>query len=124
MKIETKYSIGDNVYVIFKEDNGEIKLFKDKIDSIVIKENEIVYFLDKICEEFHEHELIKYKDESSLLNKIDALIENTEKKICPKCNKKIKGYPAISREDNKTEICSSCGQFEALEVFKNSVGGK
>ena len=36
-------------------------------------------------------------------------------KKCPKCGEVIKGYPAISRRDNKTEICSNCGQIEALE---------
>jgi len=29
------------------------------------------------------------------------------------------GYPAISRKDNKTEICSDCGTAEALEDFAN-----
>lgn len=38
-------------------------------------------------------------------------------KICPKCHKRYTGYPAISRKDNKTEICSTCGQIEALEAF-------
>lgn len=37
-------------------------------------------------------------------------------KICPKYKNKIIGYPAISRVDNKTEICSDCGQMEALEA--------
>ena len=36
---------------------------------------------------------------------------------CPKCGKKIKGYPAISRTDNKTKICSECGIKEALESY-------
>lgn len=36
---------------------------------------------------------------------------------CPKCKKEIKGYPALSRKDNKTEICSECGTKEALEIF-------
>lgn len=36
-------------------------------------------------------------------------------RICPKCGKEIIGYPALSRVDNKTEICSKCGQIEALE---------
>ena len=36
------------------------------------------------------------------------------KKICPLCGEKIKGYPATSRVDNKTEICSDCGTREAL----------
>lgn len=40
---------------------------------------------------------------------------------CPNCNQEILGYPAISREDNKTEICSECGRNEALVAFKNCV---
>lgn len=40
------------------------------------------------------------------------------KKKCPKCNQYYSGYPAISRKDNKTEICSECGMKEAFEVFK------
>ena len=42
------------------------------------------------------------------------------KKKCPRCNKTIIGYPAISRTDNKTEICSKCGIIEALEVYINA----
>lgn len=38
-------------------------------------------------------------------------------KKCPICKKPIVGYPAISRKDNKTEICSKCGQVEALEAM-------
>lgn len=40
-------------------------------------------------------------------------------KICPKCKNYIQGYPALSRKDNRTEICSQCGVLEALEVFIN-----
>ena len=36
-------------------------------------------------------------------------------KICARCGKAISGYPALSRKDNKTEICSNCGTLEALE---------
>lgn len=36
-------------------------------------------------------------------------------RICPICKKEYTGYPAISRKDNKTEICSECGLKEALE---------
>ena len=38
-------------------------------------------------------------------------------KMCPKCKRPIIGYPAISRKDNKTEICSKCGQEEAIRDF-------
>jgi len=36
-------------------------------------------------------------------------------KLCPKCKKIITLYPALSRRDNKTFICSDCGAQEALE---------
>ena len=34
---------------------------------------------------------------------------------CPRCGNNIIGYPAVSRYDNTTEICSDCGTDEALE---------
>ena len=41
-------------------------------------------------------------------------------KVCPRCKKEYTGYPAISRVDNKTEICSECGVAEALiQYFKH-----
>lgn len=45
--------------------------------------------------------------------------------VCPKCsgyipsNENPGAYPgAISRADNKTEICSACGMNEALDYFR------
>ena len=35
-------------------------------------------------------------------------------RICPKCGKKYEDHPAISRTDDKTEICPECGTREAL----------
>lgn len=34
---------------------------------------------------------------------------------CPVCGKEYTAPPAISRKDNKTEICPLCGTREALE---------
>lgn len=45
-------------------------------------------------------------------------------RICPKCKKVYYGVPALSREDNKTEICSACGQNEAIMAFLNFRGIK
>ena len=36
---------------------------------------------------------------------------------CPRCGKNYATYPAISRRDNKTEICSKCGTEEAMIDF-------
>ena len=41
-------------------------------------------------------------------------IEEAETHKCPRCGKYYLGHPAISRKDNKTEICSACGIEEAL----------
>lgn len=35
-------------------------------------------------------------------------------KSCPRCSKNYSDYPAISRRDNKTEICTNCGVEEAI----------
>ena len=42
---------------------------------------------------------------------------NAKVRVCPRCHRKYVGYPALSREDNKTEICSECGIEEALECW-------
>ena len=36
---------------------------------------------------------------------------------CPRCEKEITTFPALSRRDNKTDICSNCGQTEAMEDY-------
>lgn len=36
-------------------------------------------------------------------------------KTCPLCGKTYKVHPAISRKDNVTPICPTCGTREALE---------
>lgn len=39
-------------------------------------------------------------------------------RICPVCGKEYVEHPAISRRDNKTEICPTCGIMEALKDFQ------
>ena len=34
---------------------------------------------------------------------------------CPKCGGPLGDRPALSRRDNKTDICSECGFREAME---------
>ena len=40
-----------------------------------------------------------------------------EEKICPRCSEKFSEYPALSRRDNSTDICSECGTKEAMCDF-------
>ena len=45
------------------------------------------------------------------------LDDDEDDNACPRCLREIVGYPAISRTDNVTGICSPCGQTEAMEAF-------
>lgn len=40
-------------------------------------------------------------------------------RVCPKCGRTYSMYPALSRDDNKTEICPDCGTQEALKAMIN-----
>lgn len=41
--------------------------------------------------------------------------------ICPKCGYEYTGRPALSRKDNRTEICPDCGMREALNAWRESI---
>ena len=42
--------------------------------------------------------------------------------VCPRCGQTYHGRPAVSRSDNKTQLCPDCGTREALESI--GVDGK
>ena len=42
-------------------------------------------------------------------------------KHCPRCSESYTGFPALSRRDNKTEICGSCGTEEGMEDFVKAI---
>jgi hypothetical protein len=37
--------------------------------------------------------------------------------FCLRCRKSYTEYPALSRRDNSTNICSKCGQIEAMNDY-------
>ena len=41
-------------------------------------------------------------------------------RICPKCGRYFSEHPAISREDNSSEICPDCGFHEAITDWFNN----
>lgn len=45
-------------------------------------------------------------------------MEEMKSWICPKCGKETTEYPALSREDNETEICSDCAEAEAFKSIE------
>ena len=82
MQITTKYSIGQEVYFLFKEEkNNYIELHKDTILEIVITENKNFYLMTDYCDEIHEDEIVSIADERMLINKISELFgDNHESK--------------------------------------------
>lgn len=69
----------------------------------------------------------RYDDEDILREELETLPKTLTYKIfelqrCPKCKKEFTEHPALSREDNETEICPECGIREALQVsIKNEL---
>ena len=49
------------------------------------------------------------------LGSIRVTVKKT--KECPRCKRMYRGFSALSRRDNKTDICSNCGSVEAMEDF-------
>lgn len=77
MKIETKFNIGDRVWIVY-EYNKEVHVFSDFISDIMIsKKNgctEIKYWLEYAdCDYFDEYNLIPYADLDKLAETISAL---------------------------------------------------
>lgn len=67
----------------------------------------------------------RYDDEESIADDLPLIAESLTRKIleiqrCPKCGKEFTDYPALSREDNVTEICPECGVREAIEAYQKA----
>lgn len=66
------------------------------------------------------HSLVKKSTLESI--QTEELIEAEGDAICPKCGERYDSHlAAISRFDNKTEICPDCGTAEAIENMFGSV---
>ena len=69
IKIQTKYEIGQKVWVIYEKDK-EICLFSDEIIEIITNKNGISYFLNLCDEDIKENDIISYENTDLLLEKI------------------------------------------------------
>lgn len=56
------------------------------------------------------------KKEYDVVDKSFSQVD-TKERVCPICNRTYTEHPAISRKDNKTEICPKCGIDEAMEDY-------
>lgn len=106
------------MYIIKRFYDGEIVYFYNK--KYIPRKN---ICINIFCETAHS--CMKFSSYKSA-EKQFKLIKNDLTNICisqfcPACKEEFTGHPAISRLDNKTEICSKCGTMEALkDFFKNN----
>ena len=79
MTIQTKYEIGQRVWIIY-ENNGEVCVYDDTIAEIGVDDKRIYYILDNACIDIAEEDIILYEDTDKLVDKIKETMENIRKK--------------------------------------------
>ena len=86
MNINTKFKLGQEVYIIFKEDNEPyVKIMEDIVKEIVISDTGVAYYCDKLCEEFFDYEMVNKKDITGLIPKIKELLKEDNNKQEENC---------------------------------------
>ena len=85
MKIETKFNIGDRVWIAY-EYGGEVHVYSDEIDNITIEKNGrlLMWFKDSDAMDVYEEELIEYEDLNALSEKVLELDNKVRKEQCEK----------------------------------------
>lgn len=74
MTINTKFGIGDEVYILYKE-NGEVKIFKDEILEILITDTQTLYYVSTSADEYDEKQFIPTNLREIVIDKIDELLK-------------------------------------------------
>ena len=77
------------------------------------------YKLNNITKDVLIQEVIDHES-----NTIEVVQKGTKTWTCPNCEQETTDYPAICRRDNKTEICSECGEIQAIQDFNASTAKK
>lgn len=73
MKIETKYDIGQKMWVLYAV-NNEVRVYEDEIIEIVINSSrKVLYFGVHCAEEIPEEQIILYEDTAKLVQQIKNL---------------------------------------------------
>lgn len=85
MKIETKFNIGDRVWIVY-ENRGEVNVYSDEIDSMTIEKGGrlLIWFKDSDAMDVYEEELIEYNDLKKLAEKILEIDNKIRKEQCEK----------------------------------------
>lgn len=79
MTIQTKYEIGQRVWIVY-ENNGEVCVYDDTIAEIGVDDKRIYYILDNACIDIAEEDIVLYEDTDKLAEKIKQIMENIREK--------------------------------------------
>ena len=79
MFIQTKYEIGDRVWIVY-ENKGEACVYDDYIEEICVNSDGINYMLKEACMDIAEDDVVPYEDTDKLIEKIKQIMEDIGKK--------------------------------------------
>lgn len=79
MIIQTKYEIGQRVWIIY-ENRGEVCVYDDLIEEIGVDDNRIYYILENACIDISEKDIVLYDDTDELVEKIKETMQEIRKK--------------------------------------------
>ena len=81
MNIQTKFKLGQKVYIIFKEEKEPyVKIFDDVIEEIIVNSDGVIYYGKKIYKKFREEDIVSANDINKLISKIKELLK-TDKEV-------------------------------------------
>ena len=90
------------------------------VDEALRKNSGLWSTTNKVLEEsgFAPLEISEQVIIGEIVDEVAASLADKERevgRVCPRCREEYYEWPALSRRDNKTEICPACGIAEAME---------
>lgn len=79
MKIDSKYSVGDRIWVVYSH-QGEVHIYDDVVSDVCVNNGGLYYILDAAGIDKKEEELILHCDEKRLLEKIEETMQEIHKR--------------------------------------------
>ena len=79
MTIQTKYEIGQRVWIAY-ENKGEVCVYDDIIAEIGVDDNRIYYILENACIDISEEDIVLYEDTDKLVEKIKQIMKEIRNK--------------------------------------------
>ena len=80
MRVETKYNLGDKIWVVY-DFQGEVHVYEDKIIEICVSEKKgIIYLPDSCTDDIEEKDIILYEDTEKLVKEIKRIMQEIKEK--------------------------------------------